>query len=179
MPKIYVLRSTGICMLLIPTVERKRVSVPPRMASSLSKTNTLYVQKLSYWSKFKFRKPNWSNLSFGKWNLIGCLIQVSIPQTYVKWTFWGRRSQASVLKELCPLSDKSLRFHLKTRAVKLQHTWQLMDVLSMPTLLNGFMALTPGVKHLMKMCRESGIFEQIFRSVCLNSLMMYSVSLPM
>jgi len=64
MPKIYVLRSTEICMLLIPTVERNGVSVPPRMASSLSKPNTLYEQKLSYWSKFNFRKPHWPNLIF-------------------------------------------------------------------------------------------------------------------
>ena len=38
---------------------------------------------------------------FGKSNLIGCLIQVSRPQLTLNEHFGGR-SQALVLKELCP-----------------------------------------------------------------------------
>jgi len=112
------------------------------LASSLSKPITPLCMKWSYWSKFKFIKPHWPNLSFGKSNLIGCLIQVSRPQLTLNEHFGGR-SQALLLKELCPPKWQKSRISLKNRVVKLLPTWQLMDVLSRPKLLNALTALTP------------------------------------
>ena len=107
----YVLLCTDIRIL----VQRSRKVSP--LASSLSKPNTPLCMKWSYWSKFKFRSPHWPNLSFGKSNLIGWLIQVSRPQLTLNVTFGGR-SQARLMKELCPLKWQKSRISLKKSSCK-------------------------------------------------------------
>jgi hypothetical protein len=56
----------------------------------------------------------------------------------------GGRSQALLLKELCPAKWKKSQISLqKNRAVKLLPTWQLMYVRSRLKLLNTLIAFTP------------------------------------
>ena len=104
---------TDIRILVTPTIQEKC----PRLLL-LSKPSTPLCIKWSYWSKFKFIKPHWPNLSFGKSDLIGCLIQVSRPQTYVKWTFWrsltGTPTERIMSSEVTKVSDFTKKSSCKT-----------------------------------------------------------------
>ena len=70
-------------------LQRSKTECPSLASSVLSKPNTLYVPKCSYWSKFKFRKPHRPNLTFWKVKSHWLANQVSRPQTSIKRTFGG------------------------------------------------------------------------------------------
>jgi hypothetical protein len=102
-----------------------------------------FVLKWLYWSKFKFRTSHRPNLIFLASQIsLAARIQVSRPRTYVKGTFRCVAHYHFLLNELNPQKCQSLGFHSEHRAAKLLTTWQLMDVLPRPKLLNVLTTLT-------------------------------------